>query len=151
MKAWNTGRHVPGGMLMKAIVCEKYGSPDVLKLKEVEKPVPEKSELLIRIFATTVSSGDMRVRSASVPPVFWLPFRLYMGLTGPRRRSYCDGQILLPLEPLDLVCLWVWRRGYILRFCEGRFWWVWNIFTVWTGEYKRANGFNYRERFVFYR
>ena len=70
---------------MKAIVCTKYGPPEVLQLKEVDKPVPKDNEILIRIHATTCHVGDVRIRSFKVP--FWqmLPFRIYLGITKPKR------------------------------------------------------------------
>jgi NADPH:quinone reductase-like Zn-dependent oxidoreductase len=69
---------------MKAIVCTKYGPPEVLQLKEVEKPIPRDNEVCIRIFATTVTSGDSRVRSFTVPLSFWLPARIALGLRRPK-------------------------------------------------------------------
>ena len=71
---------------MKAIICTKYGSPDVLQLKEVEKPVPKDNEVLIRIHASTVAAGDIRLRSFTWAPWFWLPGRIMYGLRGPRKK-----------------------------------------------------------------
>jgi NADPH:quinone reductase-like Zn-dependent oxidoreductase len=70
---------------MKAIVWTKYGSPDGLQLKEVEKPTPKANEVLIRIHATTVTAGDCEMRSLQFPFWLWLPIRLYVGLTRPGR------------------------------------------------------------------
>ncbi len=70
---------------MKAIVYEKYGPPEVLQLKEVEIPVPKDNEVLIRIYAATVTSGDYRSRSFAVPPWAWLPMRAMLGFRGPRK------------------------------------------------------------------
>ncbi|TDI14629.1 MAG: NAD(P)-dependent alcohol dehydrogenase [Acidobacteria bacterium] len=70
---------------MKAIVYTKYGPPDVLQIKEVAKPTPKDNEVLIRVYATTVTVADLRVRSFTVPLSFWLPARIYLGLRKPKR------------------------------------------------------------------
>jgi len=70
---------------MKAIVCTKYGPPEVLQLKEVEKPSPRDNQVLIKVHATTCHIGDVRIRSFNVP--FWqmIPFRIYLGIRKPKR------------------------------------------------------------------
>jgi len=70
---------------MRAVVYERYGPPNVLQLKEVEKPIPKDNEVLIRIHATTVTSGDWRVRSLNVPVGFGLISRLVFGISRPRQ------------------------------------------------------------------
>lgn len=70
---------------MKAVICTKYGSPEALQLKEVEKPVPKNNEILIKVFATTVTAADFRIRSFTIPPSFWLPARLALGLIKPKK------------------------------------------------------------------
>ena len=70
---------------MKAIVCTKYGPPEVLKLMEVERPNPKDNEVLIRIYATTVTVGDSRIRRFRVPPSFWIPARIALGLKKPKK------------------------------------------------------------------
>jgi NADPH:quinone reductase-like Zn-dependent oxidoreductase len=69
---------------MKAVICTKYGPPEVLQLKEVEKPTPKKNEVLVRIYASTVSSADCRMRSFTVPLSLWLPARIALGIRKPR-------------------------------------------------------------------
>lgn len=70
---------------MKAVVYERYGPPEVLQLREVEKPPPGSNEVLIRTHATTVTSGDCRVRSLNVPFGFGFISRLVFGISRPRR------------------------------------------------------------------
>ena len=70
---------------MKAIVWTKYGPPDVLQLKEVEKPTPKDNEVLIRIHATTVTMGDCEQRSLKLQIWYRLLMRLYIGLRKPKR------------------------------------------------------------------
>jgi NADPH:quinone reductase-like Zn-dependent oxidoreductase len=70
---------------MKAAVCERYGPPEVVQIKEVPKPVPADGEVLVKVFATTVNSGDARVRALRVPRGLGLPMRLRLGVTKPKQ------------------------------------------------------------------
>ena len=70
---------------MKAIVATQYGGPEVLQLKEVEKPTPKDNEVLIKVHATTVTAADFRMRSFTVPAAVWIPARLALGITKPRQ------------------------------------------------------------------
>ncbi len=81
---------------MKAIVYTKYGPPEVLQLKEVEKPIPKDNEVLIRIHATTVRAEDPISRSGAFPPLFWLLGRILTGLIKPKNNilgAYLAGEI----------------------------------------------------------
>lgn len=69
---------------MKAVVCPKYGPPEVLQLQEVDKPTPRNNEVGIKIFATAVTVSDCVIRGSKVPLRLWLPMRLVIGLTKPR-------------------------------------------------------------------
>ncbi len=69
---------------MKAIIWTRYGPPEVLQLKEVEKPTPKENEVLIRVHATTVETGDCEIRRYQIHNYLWLPLRVYFGLIKPR-------------------------------------------------------------------
>lgn len=71
---------------MKAIAWTRYGEPEVLELREFNKPSPTNNEVLIKIHASSVTAGDSRLRAFKVPIGFWLPTRLAFGLTKPRKQ-----------------------------------------------------------------
>jgi NADPH:quinone reductase-like Zn-dependent oxidoreductase len=73
------------GTKMKAIVCAKYGPPDVLQIKEVKKPIPNDNEVLIKIHASAVTVSDCIVRSGKVNLLLWIPMRIFVGFRKPRR------------------------------------------------------------------
>ena len=70
---------------MKAIVWTKYGPPDGLQLKEIEKPAPKDDEVLIKIHATTITAGDCEMRKLALPLGLSFPVRIYAGFLRPKR------------------------------------------------------------------
>ncbi len=77
---------------MKAVICTKYGPPEVLEIREIEKPIPEDHEVLIKIHATTVHIGDTKIRSfkpglGKVQDFLFKPImRVLIGFRGPRKK-----------------------------------------------------------------
>ena len=71
---------------MKAIVCVKYGPPDVLQLRELKKPTPKDNEMLVRIHAATVTKGDCELRSLNLPLTWQFFVRIGFGFRAPRKK-----------------------------------------------------------------
>jgi NADPH:quinone reductase-like Zn-dependent oxidoreductase len=69
---------------MIAVTRRRYGPPDVLAIEDVERPSPKDNEVLVRVYATSVTSGDVRIRGFRGAGVFWLPLRLMTGILRPR-------------------------------------------------------------------
>jgi len=82
---------------MKAIVYTKYGPPDVLHLKEVEKPIPKDDEVLIKVHAAEATKADCEMRSFNFQVKwFWLPLRIALGLIKPKKQIlgvYFSGEV----------------------------------------------------------
>lgn len=77
---------------MKAIICPRYGGPEVLTYQEMPMPEPKDTQVLIKVKAATVTAGDCELRRFQITPLFWLPVRLYMGLFRPRKKTAILGQ-----------------------------------------------------------
>lgn len=81
---------------MRAVICERYGGPEVLRIAEIAKPEPAEDEVLVRVHAATVTSADRRLRSMDMPQGFGLIARAMFGITKPRNTvlgSEFSGQI----------------------------------------------------------
>jgi len=82
---------------MKAMVYTKYGTPDVLQIKEIEKPKPKDDEVLIKIHAAEATKADCELRSFKFAVKWiWLPLRIATGLTRPKNQvlgGYFSGEI----------------------------------------------------------
>ena len=85
---------------MKAIVWTAYGQPEVLQLKEVEKPTPKANEVLIRIHATTVTAGDCEARNLKFPILFRLLMQMYVGLRKPKRITILGQELAGEIEAI---------------------------------------------------
>src|SRR5437870_12287319 len=71
---------------MKAIVCKRYGPPEVLQLRDVEKPTPKANEVLIKVHAATVTKGDCELRSLNLPLSWKFVLRVGFGIRAPRKQ-----------------------------------------------------------------
>lgn len=87
------------GLRVRAVVCTRYGPPEVLRLEELAAPTPRKNEVLIRILATDVTSSDCYVRGLRLTPAYRIMARLVLGWKAPRR------------PVLGMVLLGEWTRS----------------------------------------
>jgi NADPH:quinone reductase-like Zn-dependent oxidoreductase len=87
---------------MKAIVWTEYGPPEVLQLKEVEKPTPNEDEVLIRIYATTVTAGDCEIRALKFPIYLSLPIRIWIGFRKPRSNTIPGTELAGEIEAVGV-------------------------------------------------
>lgn len=70
---------------MKAVICKKYGEPEVLNIQDVPKPIPKDNEICVKIQATAVTNSDIFIRGSKLPFPIIIPFRLMIGITKPRK------------------------------------------------------------------
>jgi NADPH:quinone reductase-like Zn-dependent oxidoreductase len=110
---------------VKAFAQRAYGGPEVLVMIDLAKPVPKENEVMVKIHAVTVSSGDARIRAFKVPALFWLPGRLVMGITKPRK-SVLGGEFSGVIEAVG---------GAVKRFKVGDAIYGMHLFDV-HAEYK---------------
>ncbi|HXD10170.1 MAG TPA: NAD(P)-dependent alcohol dehydrogenase [Anaerolineales bacterium] len=83
---------------MKAVIWTKYGSPDGLQLREVEKPTPKDNQVLIKIHAATASTPDTELRRLKLPILFAIPIRIYLGLIKPTRITILGAEFAGEIE-----------------------------------------------------
>lgn len=77
---------------MKAVICPRYGPPEVLQVQDMPLPTPKETEVLIKVRAATVTAGDCELRRFQITPLFWLPVRLIFGVLRPKKRMRIMGQ-----------------------------------------------------------
>ena len=111
---------------MKAAVWTNYGSPDVLQLKEVQKPTPKNNEVLIQVRATTVTAGDSEMRRLKIPFSLQLSLRIYNGFSKPKKITILGQELAGEIEAIGKDVkpfqdrrpgLWDYRIGF-WRLCR---------------------------------